>query len=208
MHDSGSWCIIEAMPDPESPHTKYPKRSQYKYAKSPYRIRNWAEYEAGLRRRGYLTVWLSDDAVNSRNCEEKLDRMWIETTYLQHAPGRARTPNPRIRRSIPTRACSAPLEATRHYLCGGSPHSLTYRHNPTQAVSSCSERKSHCRSHCGEISIEDQNHHRESTDIYSGLTLYGGDRRYSLQTAVPRCRPPRARERTHGNGSYVRWPSG
>ena len=26
---------------------KYPKRSQYKYAKSPYRIRSWPEYEAG-----------------------------------------------------------------------------------------------------------------------------------------------------------------
>ena len=29
---------------------KYPKRSQYKYEKSPYWIRNWPEYEAGLRR--------------------------------------------------------------------------------------------------------------------------------------------------------------
>ncbi len=44
---------------------KYPKRSQYQYAKSPYRIRNWPEYEAGLRGRGKLTVWLSDDAINS-----------------------------------------------------------------------------------------------------------------------------------------------
>jgi len=44
---------------------KYPKRSQYKYAKSPYRIRNWPEYEAGLRRRGDLTIWFSDDAINS-----------------------------------------------------------------------------------------------------------------------------------------------
>jgi len=44
---------------------KYPKRSQYKYAKSSYRIRNWPEYEAGLRRRGDLTVWLSDDAINA-----------------------------------------------------------------------------------------------------------------------------------------------
>ncbi len=44
---------------------RYPKRSQYPYAKSSYRIRNWPEYEAGLRRRGDLTVWLSDDAINS-----------------------------------------------------------------------------------------------------------------------------------------------
>ena len=44
---------------------KYPKRSQYKYAKSWYRVHNWAEYEAGLRGRGDLTVWLSDTALDS-----------------------------------------------------------------------------------------------------------------------------------------------
>jgi len=44
---------------------KYPKRSQYKYAKSSYRIRNWPEYEAGLRRRGDLTIWFSDDAIKA-----------------------------------------------------------------------------------------------------------------------------------------------
>jgi hypothetical protein len=44
---------------------KYPKRSQYRHAKSPYRIRNWPEYEAGLRRRGDLTIWFSDDAIKA-----------------------------------------------------------------------------------------------------------------------------------------------
>ena len=44
---------------------KYPKRSQYKYAKSRYRVRNWAEYEAGLQKRGDVIVWLSDDALDS-----------------------------------------------------------------------------------------------------------------------------------------------
>ena len=44
---------------------KYPKRSQYKYAKSRYRVRNWSEYEAGLQRRGDLTVWLSDAALDA-----------------------------------------------------------------------------------------------------------------------------------------------
>ncbi len=44
---------------------KYPNRSQYKYAKSQYRIRNWPEYEAGLRKRGDLTIWFSDGAINS-----------------------------------------------------------------------------------------------------------------------------------------------
>jgi len=44
---------------------RYPKRSQYKYAKSRYRVQNWADYEAGLQTRGALTVWLSDAALEA-----------------------------------------------------------------------------------------------------------------------------------------------
>ncbi|MCH7934710.1 MAG: IS5 family transposase [Gemmatimonadetes bacterium] len=44
---------------------KYPKRSQYKYAKSQYRVRNWSEYEAGLKKRGDLTVWIAGDALDA-----------------------------------------------------------------------------------------------------------------------------------------------
>ena len=42
-----------------------PKRRQYKHAKSRYRVKNWGEYEASLRRRGDFTVWLSDDALDA-----------------------------------------------------------------------------------------------------------------------------------------------
>lgn len=35
------------------------KRSQAKYVKKAYRVRNWLEYEQGLRDRGSLTVWIS-----------------------------------------------------------------------------------------------------------------------------------------------------
>ena len=48
---------------------KYPKRSQYKYAKSRYRVRNWPEYEAGLSRRGDLTVWFSENALDAWRAE-------------------------------------------------------------------------------------------------------------------------------------------
>ena len=44
---------------------KYPKRSQYKYAKSQYRVRNWPDYERGLQMRGDFTVWLSDAALDA-----------------------------------------------------------------------------------------------------------------------------------------------
>jgi hypothetical protein len=43
---------------------KYPKRSQYKHAKSQYRVRNWREYELGLQRRVDLTVWLSNKVLD------------------------------------------------------------------------------------------------------------------------------------------------
>ena len=44
---------------------QHPKRRQYKYAKSRYQVKNWGEYEAGLRKRGDLTVWLSDEALDA-----------------------------------------------------------------------------------------------------------------------------------------------
>ena len=34
------------------------KRTQRKYVQRTYRVRNWREYETGLRARGSLTVWL------------------------------------------------------------------------------------------------------------------------------------------------------
>jgi hypothetical protein len=35
------------------------KRSQRKYVKKTYRVRNWREYEAGLRERGSLAVFVA-----------------------------------------------------------------------------------------------------------------------------------------------------
>jgi hypothetical protein len=35
------------------------KRSQAKYVKHAYQTTNWPEYEAALRQRGSLTLWLS-----------------------------------------------------------------------------------------------------------------------------------------------------
>ena len=39
------------------------KRSQAKYVKRSYKTMNWPEYEAGLRQRGSLTVWISEDEL-------------------------------------------------------------------------------------------------------------------------------------------------
>jgi hypothetical protein len=34
-----------------------------KIPKQKHRVTNWAEYNQGLRRRGDLTVWISDEAL-------------------------------------------------------------------------------------------------------------------------------------------------
>jgi hypothetical protein len=41
------------------------KRTQAKYVKKPYRVDNWSEYEAGLRNRGSLTVWICVEEVKA-----------------------------------------------------------------------------------------------------------------------------------------------
>ena len=56
---------------------KYPKRSQHKYAKSSYRIRNRPEYEAGLRRRGDLSVG-SCQQKSDRNCHLCVSRVMLK----------------------------------------------------------------------------------------------------------------------------------
>ena len=49
---------------------KYPKRCQYKHAKQKkYHVRNWAEYNEGLRRRGDLTVWFDEEAIANWKAE-------------------------------------------------------------------------------------------------------------------------------------------
>ena len=58
------------------------KRSQRKYVQKVYRVRNWSEYEAGLRNRGSLTAWLSLDHGKLAN--------WDAPRPKKKKPGRQR----------------------------------------------------------------------------------------------------------------------
>ena len=42
---------------------KYPKKKGWKVPKQKYKLTNWAEYNEALRRRGDITVWLSEEAI-------------------------------------------------------------------------------------------------------------------------------------------------
>ena len=43
---------------------KYPEKKGWKVPKQKYKVTNWSEYNNALRRRGDITVWLSDDAIS------------------------------------------------------------------------------------------------------------------------------------------------
>jgi hypothetical protein len=44
------------------PH-KYHANRRHRIPRVQYRVRNWRDYEAGLRQRGSLTIWFTEDAV-------------------------------------------------------------------------------------------------------------------------------------------------
>src|SRR5690348_13022614 len=46
------------------PH-KYHAERRHHIPKAQYRVRNWPQYDAGLPRRGALTIWVTDEAVEA-----------------------------------------------------------------------------------------------------------------------------------------------
>src|SRR5260221_11105155 len=46
------------------PH-KYRADRRHRIPKVQYRVRNWRDYEDGLRQRGALTIWFTDEAVEA-----------------------------------------------------------------------------------------------------------------------------------------------
>ena len=43
---------------------KYPEKKGWNVPKQKYKLTNWSEYNKALRRRGDITVWLSDDTIS------------------------------------------------------------------------------------------------------------------------------------------------
>lgn len=48
---------------------KFNESRRHKFPKAPYRVTNWPEYDAALLRRGSLTVWFTEEAVESWHAE-------------------------------------------------------------------------------------------------------------------------------------------
>jgi hypothetical protein len=60
----GSW-ICSAVP------FKYHAEHRHHIPKPRYRVTNWAEYDAALKRRGSLTVWFTDEVVQAWRAEPR-----------------------------------------------------------------------------------------------------------------------------------------
>ena len=50
---------------------KYHAEHRHHIPKPRYRVTNWAEYDASLKRRGSLTVWFTDDAIQAWRAEPR-----------------------------------------------------------------------------------------------------------------------------------------
>ena len=59
---------------------KYPEKKGWIVRKQKFKVTNWSEYNESLRRRGNITVWLSDDAISQ----------WYETDQIYDETGAPR----------------------------------------------------------------------------------------------------------------------
>lgn len=56
---------------------KYPEKKGWKVPKQKHKITNWSDYNAALRKRGDITVWLSEEAIGK----------WYETDRIYDGSG-------------------------------------------------------------------------------------------------------------------------
>ena len=102
--------------------------------KKKYRIRNWREYERGLRSRGDITIWLSEDAIAA----------WVPTKNGLRG-GQRRYSNLAVRTALTLRVVfSLPLRQTEGFLDSllrlmglnlkAPDHTTLSRRNPIVAV--------------------------------------------------------------------------
>jgi hypothetical protein len=64
MHSNGpeGWYDSHFLTQAARCRTKHNAGRRHHIPKMSFKVQNWSEYEAGLRRRGSLTLWIEDDA--------------------------------------------------------------------------------------------------------------------------------------------------
>ena len=59
---------------------KYPWKKGWNVPKQKYKLTNWSDYHEALRRRGDITIWLSEDALSK----------WVEHGRIYDGSGTPR----------------------------------------------------------------------------------------------------------------------
>jgi len=59
----------------------YSPKCRHHIPKLKFRVKNWREYDAGLSRRGSLTMWVTDDAIAHWQVAPRLDALWPLPPY-------------------------------------------------------------------------------------------------------------------------------
>ena len=67
---------------------KYNAARRHRIPKARYRVRNWREYEAGLTRRGDLTLWLDETAMAGWQAPRRTT-LGGQARYLDATPARS-----------------------------------------------------------------------------------------------------------------------
>lgn len=84
---------------------KFNANRRAKIPKQTYRVTNWTENNEGLRRRGDLTVWISDEALGlwsaahrtTRGGQPRYSGLSIESNFdLGHSFQATASPDPRL----------------------------------------------------------------------------------------------------------------
>jgi Transposase DDE domain len=52
---------------------------------SQYCVRNWSEYNKGLKQRGSLTFWMSPEVIATWEVQGKTGKSWSTATYSNQA---------------------------------------------------------------------------------------------------------------------------
>ncbi len=65
----------------QNPSPEMSKSQSKSKSKSSYKVSNWSKYDAGLKQRGSLTFWLSEEVIEQWLNQDKTGRQGASKTY-------------------------------------------------------------------------------------------------------------------------------
>lgn len=74
----------------------YPEKKGWKVPKQKFKVTNWLEYSKSLRRRGNITVWLSDDAISQWYDQHRSELVIKMRRNMQLCAARRKAPYPEL----------------------------------------------------------------------------------------------------------------